>query len=104
MPDNTPRRQEIPYGLRISQDCRYLEENPGEMAVLLAMMEGIVADKRLSAIAQDLNSRGYSTRDGEPWNQVSVFHMLPRLIDMGPTMFAQEEWRERRKHIRLAVS
>ena len=103
MPEKTTRREEIPYGLKISTDCRYLEENDAEIAVLLAMMEGIVADKRLSAIAQDLNSRGYVTRDGEPWNQVSVFHMLPRLIEMGPRMFAQDEWRERRKHIRVTV-
>lgn len=104
MTDNSSHREEIPYGLKISKDCRYLEENPSEVDVLLAMMEGIVADKRLSAIAEDLNRRGYATRDGEPWNQVSVFHMLPRLIEMGPRMFAQDEWRERRKHIRVTVS
>lgn len=103
MADNIEHREEIPYGLRISKDCRYLEENPAEIEVLLAMMEGIVADKRLSAIAQDLNSRNYATRDGEPWNQVSIFHMLPRLVEMGPKLFAQDEWRERRKHIRVVV-
>lgn len=94
-------REEIPYGLKISADCRYLEENADEVRALMLMMEGIVADHRLSTIADDLNQRGLRTRDGELWTQVAVFHMLPRLIDFGPRLFAKEEWRERRKQIRV---
>lgn len=95
------KREEIPYGLKISTDCRHLEENADEVRALMLMMEGIVADHRLSMIADDLNQRGFRTRDGELWSQVAVFHMLPRLIDFGPRMFAKDEWRERRKQLRV---
>ena len=94
-------REEIPYGLRIASDCRHLEENPAEVSALTVMMEGIVADRRLSAIAEDLNRRGFRGRDGDLWTQVSVFHMLPRLIEFGPRIYGRDEWRERRKQLKV---
>jgi hypothetical protein len=39
----------------------------------------------------------YATREGLKWNPVSVFKMLPRLIEAGPKIFSSEEWQQRRR-------
>ena len=79
---------DIPYGLRISDDCQRLELDPGENNVLLLMMELLAQDFSYSAIVSDLNEKGYRMRDGNPWNRVSVFNMMPRLIEVGPRLFS----------------
>ena len=55
-------------------------------------------DGPYSAIAEELNQRGYRTREGMKWTAVSVFQMLPRLIEVGPKIFSTREWQERREH------
>ncbi len=57
-------REEIPYGLRVADDCRHLEENPIEKQAMLAMLAMIVDDKPLSQTADSLNREGFRTRDG----------------------------------------
>ena len=89
----------VPYGLRVSDDCQHLEENPLEMQVLKMMMEFIVQDFTLSRIATELNRRDLRTRDGAPWTQVSVFQMLTRVIEVAPQVHPSEDWAERRKHL-----
>jgi len=89
----------VPYGLRVSDDCLHLEENPFEMQVLKLMMEGIVQDFPLSRIADELNRRDLRTREGHAWTQVSVFQMLTRVIDIGPQVHTSEDWAERRKRL-----
>jgi len=89
--------EEIPYGLRISDDGSRLEDDPGEHQALLRMMELLVQDYSYSAIVSDLNDRGFRMRDGNPWNRVAVFNMVPRLIDVGPHFFSTLDWEERRK-------
>lgn len=89
--------QEVPYGLRVAADHFHLEENPDEVQVMLAILEGIVQDLPLSKISQELNRRGYLMRTGEPWTQSAVFELLPRLIDFGSSLFSREEWQARRK-------
>ena len=89
----------VPYGLRVSDDCLHLEENPLEMQVLKMMMEFIVQDYPLTRIATELNHRDLRTRDGAPWTQVSVFQMLTRVIEVAPQVHPTEEWAERRKQI-----
>jgi hypothetical protein len=89
----------VPYGLRVSDDCLHLEENPLEMQVLKMMMEFIVQDFTLSRIATELNSRDLRTREGTPWTQVSVFQMLTRVIEVAPQVHTSEDWAERRKHL-----
>ncbi len=88
--------EDIPYGLRISDDCRRLEVDLRENQVLSQMMDLVVQDFSFSSIASDLNEKGFRTRDGKRWNQVSVFGMLPRLIEIGPRLFSTEEWKARR--------
>lgn len=92
------RSEEVPFGLKISEDAQGLEENPAEQEVLRLMMELTVQDGPYWAIAEELNRRGYRTRQGMRWTAVSVFQMLPRLIEVGPKIFATREWQERREH------
>jgi hypothetical protein len=88
--------EDIPYGLRISNDCQRLEIDPRENQTLLQMMDLVVEDFSFSSIASDLNEKGFRTREGKLWNQVSVFNMLPRLIEIGPRLFSKEDWKTRR--------
>jgi hypothetical protein len=89
--------EEIPYGLRISDDCKRLEVDPGENQTLLQMMEMLVQDFSFSSIASDLNEKGFRTREGKRWNPVAIFKMIPRLIDVGPRLFSTDEWEARRQ-------
>jgi hypothetical protein len=91
--------QEVPYGMRVSDDCYHLEEDPDELRVLMLMMEEIVQDNPLSKVVGALNAAGFRTRQGRPWDAVAVFNMLPRLIEVGPRMFSSEEWELRRRQL-----
>jgi hypothetical protein len=91
--------EEIPYGLRVASDCSRLEEDPQERDVLVQMMELIVQDYSITLVASELNKRGLRTRTGGPWTPVSVFNMLPRLIEVGPHIFTSDEWEARREHL-----
>lgn len=91
--------EEVPYGLRVAGDCHHLEQDPEEFRALMLMMEQIVLDLPLSRVAEVLNDAGIRTRQGLPWDRVSVFNMLPRLIEVGPRMFSAEEWRVRRRSV-----
>ena len=101
-PADSPRHERltpVPYGLRVSDDCLHLVENPLEMQVLKLMMEGIVQDFPLSGIADELNRRDLRTREGHAWTQVSVFQMLTRVIDVASQVHPSEDWAERRKRL-----
>jgi hypothetical protein len=89
--------EDIPYGLRISEDCKRLEIDPNENQALLQMMEMLVQDFPFSAIVSDLNEKGFRTRDGRRWSPVAIFNMIPRLIEVGPRLFSTEEWEVRRQ-------
>jgi len=96
----TPSKRQVaeepPFGLQVADNCASLEENPEEAEILATMMELIIQDGPYSLIAQELNRKGFVTRRGSKWNPVSVFEMLPRLIEAGPKIFSSEEWRRRR--------
>ncbi len=91
--------EDIPYGLRISDDCQRLEFHPRERMILTQMMDLIVQDFPFSNIASDLNEKGFRTREGKLWSQVSVFNMIPRLIEIGPGLFSTAEWTARREKL-----
>lgn len=95
--------EDIPYGLRISDDCQRLEQDPREHQALVLMMELLVQDFPLSSVVSDLNEKGFRTRSGKPWSRISVFNMLPRLIEIGPTLFSSEEWEARRQRFARMV-
>jgi len=94
--------EEIPYGLRISDDCRRLEVDPTEHQALMLMMELLVQDFGYSSIVSDLNEKGFRMRDGRPWSRVAVFKMIPRLIEVGPGFFTSAEWEMRRQRFARA--
>lgn len=94
--------EEIPYGLRISEDCKRLEVEPVEHQTLMLMMELLVQDFGYSSIVSDLNEKGFRMRDGKMWNRVAVFNMIPRLIEVGPGFFSSEEWEKRRQRFSKA--
>jgi hypothetical protein len=94
--------EEIPYGLRISDDCARLEADPVEHQVLMEMMEMLAQDCTYSGIVRSLNSKGYHMRNGRPWNRIAVFRMIPRLIEVGPSFFSSGEWQQRRRHLQFA--
>jgi len=95
--------EEIPYGLKIAEDCHHLEINPAEREALLLMLELIVQDRTMSQVATELNARGMRTRRGNEWGPGAVFNMLPRMIEVGPHVFSQEEWAARRRRLMRAV-
>ena len=96
---------EVPFGLQVAQDPPpRLEENPTEREVLFLIMELTIQDGPYSAIADELNRRGYRTRQGTKWTPVSVFQMLPRLIEVGPKIFATQEWQQRRERLSKRIA
>jgi hypothetical protein len=95
------RIEPVPFGTRVSGDCEHLEENPSEMQFLLSMMELIIQDISLTKVAEELNKKGFRTRQGTEWGPVAVFNMLPRLIELTPKIFKSQEWVERRKQLSL---
>lgn len=97
LPSEGAYNEDIPYGLRISDDCQRLEVHPREHQALVLMMELLVQDFPLSSVISDLNEKGFRTRAGKLWGLISVFNMLPRLIEIGPSLFPTEEWELRRQ-------
>ncbi len=95
--------EDVPYGLKISEDCLQLEQDIQEKESLLVMLEMIIQDKPLSEIAESLNQRGFRTRHNTKWTPGTVFDMLPRLIEVGPRVFTSEEWVVRRGRLMNAV-
>ena len=88
--------EEVPFGLRISNDCLHLEQEPTEKRVLMLVLELIVKDHPLSQVAEELNRQGFRTRGGGPWTRAAVFDLHPRLIEVFPRILASKEWGERR--------
>jgi Recombinase len=95
--------EEVPFGWQIAKDAPRLEENPVEQEALFLMMELTIQDGPYSVIADELNRKGYRTRQGAKWTPISVFQMLPRLIEVGPRIFATREWQERRARLAMRM-
>jgi hypothetical protein len=92
--------EDVPYGLRVSDDCKRLESDHSEREILMLMMDLVTQDCSYTEIVAKLNEKGYRMRNGQPWNRVSVFKMVPRLIEVGPRFFSSEEWAERMQHFK----
>src|SRR5579863_5086747 len=61
-PGPGPLAEEVPFGLKVAADCSHLEENSREKEALVLMMDLIVDDNPLSKVADELNQRGFRTR------------------------------------------
>lgn len=93
---------DAPFGTQLSPETATLEINPAEWQALVLMMEMTVQEGPYWTIAEELNRRGFRTRSGDPWTPISVFQMLPRLIEIGPRIFASDDWKQRREHLHHA--
>ncbi|MCG8457011.1 MAG: recombinase family protein [Holophagales bacterium] len=94
---------EVPYGLEIAGNRDRLVTNEEEMGCLRAMLAEIVQDRSMSEVAEELNRRGFRRRDGSSWSQSSVFEMLPRVIEVAPSIYDSEAWKQERRHLRKIV-
>ncbi|WP_263416373.1 recombinase family protein [Terriglobus albidus] len=92
-PHEPEHMEEIPYGLRLSDDGLRLEIDPYENSVLMQMMDLLGQDFSYSQIVSALNERGLRTRANAPWDRVSLHKMMPRLIEVGPRLFAGDQWK-----------
>ncbi len=92
--------EDVPYGLRVSDDCKRLESDPSEREALMLMMDLVTQDYSYADIVAALNEKGFRMRNGHPWNRVAVFQMIPRLIEVGPRFFSSGEWAERLQHFK----
>jgi len=92
-----PLPTDVPFGLRISSDTQRLEDDPRERETLFQLMDLVVQEGSYSRVAEELNRRGCRTRQGEVWTPISVFEMLPRLIEVGPHLFRSPEWQKRKQ-------
>ncbi|HEV2115701.1 MAG TPA: hypothetical protein VGR48_06740 [Terriglobales bacterium] len=86
---------EVPFGLQVAGGA--LHENSAENTALIDMLELMVDEGPYWRVAEELNRRGHRTRRGTRWSPVSVFEMLPRLIEVAPRIFSSAEWQERRR-------
>jgi Recombinase len=90
-------RGDVPYGLQIAAQTQRLEDNPAEREILVQLLELLVQEGSYARIADEINRRGFRTREGARWTAVSIFEMLPRLIEVGPHVFRSAEWQKRRQ-------
>jgi hypothetical protein len=81
----------------VTPETARLEENPAEREVLFNLMELMMQEGSYARIADEINRRGFRTRQGKAWSPVSVFEMLPRLIEVGPHVFRSPEWQKRKQ-------
>ncbi len=95
--------EEIPFGLRVSDDCSGLVESERERQIIITALDMIVEDRPLSQVAEELNRRGHSTRDGNPWTPSALFTLLPRMIQVGPRVFTSDEWVTRKQRLPRVV-
>jgi hypothetical protein len=102
-PATRSKVEEIPYGLRVSDDCSGLVESETERQIIVAALDMIVEDRPLSEIAAELNRRGYTARDATPWTSSALFTLLPRMIQVGPRVFRSDEWATRRHRLPRVV-
>src|SRR5215831_14978600 len=79
---NGERVGNIAYGFRLAADCKQLEPDPHEQAVLAAIRELRSNRCTLRGIAAELNARGWRTRRASAWRLEHVARILspPRRV------------------------
>jgi hypothetical protein len=102
-PGAKPLVEEIPYGLRVADDCTGLVESQVERQIIITALDMIVEDCPLSQVAAELNRLGHTMRNGKEWTPSALFTLLPRMIQVGPKVFRSEEWETRKKRLPRVV-
>ena len=95
--------EEIPFGLRVSDDGAGLVASQTERQIIVTALDMIVEDCPLSRVADELNRRGHTTREGTPWTPSTLYTLLPRMIQVGPKVFRSDEWVTRKKRLPRVV-
>ena len=95
--------EQIPFGLRVADDCSGLVEDPSEKQIVILALDMIVDDRPLSQVSDELNRRGYRTRDGQSWTPTALFVLLPRMIEIGPRLFSSSDWSTRKQRLQRVV-
>ncbi len=98
------RSFEVPFGYQVADDCQRLRENREEMETLVQMMKLIIQEISYDQVADELNKQGHLTRHGRRWSPVSVYYMLPRLIEVGPRIFPTDQWAEIKRQLMFSHS
>lgn len=98
-----PRSEAVPYGLQVAADCDRLEKNEAEIETMRLMLKLIVDEVPFPEVARRLNERDHRTRGGERWTATTVFRMLPRLIEVAPTIYSSSEWLAMKPSLEEAV-
>lgn len=93
--------EEVPYGQRVSGDCKHLMDDPLESSILALIYEKVVAGWRPGRISAALNESGYHTRGGIPWTPNAVFDLMPRLIELSPRLQRRPDWPSRRAALEI---
>ena len=96
--------EEVPFGLRVAEDGKHLTEDADEMAILRVVLSLIVHDRPMTEIADELGRRGYRRRGGRPWTQGSVFDLLPRVIEVAPSIYESEAWQREKQREKLRAA
>lgn len=92
-----PGLHQTPYGLCTRDGTTELDTSRSEDDALRLMLGMVIDDSNtLAAVAEELNRRGFRTRAGSNWSQGAVFKMLPRLVEVAPSIFARSEWSKER--------
>jgi hypothetical protein len=102
LPTETPSAgqfEELPYGLRVAQDCHHVEQDPQEMEALHTLTELIVQDATLTRMADELNRRGFKPREATKWTALMIYNLFPRLIEVTPRIFSEDQWKIRRPQV-----
>jgi len=92
---------EVPFGLRVAADCAHLEPDPEEQKALTVLL-GLLIDDGLSLgrVAEEMNDRGYTTREGQGWTQKGVFELLPRVVEASPVILESPAWARQKDVVR----
>ena len=85
---------EAPYGLETPTGDSRLLSNSTEAEAMQVILSMVIDDRNsLARVAEELNRRGFHTRQGGDWSQGAVFNMLPRLVEVAPEIYASSQWR-----------
>lgn len=67
---------DLPFGFRLAEDGRSLEQHPEEQEVVACVRELVAEGQSMRKVAEELNRRGILTKKGKAWTHVQVGSVL----------------------------
>ena len=68
---------DVPFGLQLVSDTEQLVDDPDEREILFQLMELMVEEGSYARIADEINRRGFRTRDGSRWTPYQFLRCCP---------------------------